>query len=135
MKRIVEIAVGMLMLVGVISIGYGIFHQGEELASQTSERIANEIAERKEWSLTQYEGLGASGVDVIKYIKTNIDQVDKIKVVTEGKTFYASVDQFDKYRVSSSEYYINPLKTFTVETVRNKNKVITEVVISVKTEH
>jgi hypothetical protein len=130
-RKMVEFAVGALMFVGVVSVGFSYFNQAEDFSN--TQKIKNSVLleEKEEWFVTRYEGLSPSGADVVKYIKTNIDRVDKITVVTDKKTFIADESQYSSYSISSNDYYINPLKTYTIAIERNANGTITGVRITV----
>ncbi len=130
-RKIIEIAVGLLMTASIVYMTFQFYNQGRKYASSVSSKTATVLQEKEEWYVTRYEGLTPSGADVIKYIKTNIDRVDQITVVTSKKTFYADASQFSSYQVTSSDFYIDPLKTYVITVNRNKNDVITDVVIPV----
>ncbi len=131
-KRIIEFAVGAIMLGGVLLIGFSYYNRGKDYASIVENKNAVLLQEKEEWFLTRYEGLEPSGSDIIKYVKSNIDRVDQIKVTTNKKTFIAGSEQFSSYQVSTSDFYIDPLKHYTVQVKRNENDVITEIVIRQK---
>ncbi len=130
-RKMIEFAVGAIMLVGVVSVGFSYFNQAEDFSSAQKIKNSTLLEEKEEWFVTRYEGLSPTGADVVKYIKTNIDRVDKITVVTDKKTFIADESQYSSYSISSNDYYINPLKTYTIEIERNTNGTITGVKITV----
>ena len=132
MKKIVAFAFGCILLAGTLTIGLRYFFIGKNFSLAVEEQQIALLQEKEEYFMTRYEGLTPSGKDVIKYIKQNIDRIDSIIVVTDTKTFAADTSQFASYQVSTSDYYINPLKTYEITLNRNKNGVISEATIRVK---
>ncbi len=124
-------AAGAIMTVGILTIGFGYYRQGKRYAETVKNESSIVLQEKEEYFLTRYEGLTPSGADIIKYIKTNIERVETIQVTTNKRTFIANETQFSLYQQSSSEYYISPLKTYSVTVSRNKNDVIVSVLIKV----
>ncbi len=130
-KEIVWFAVGAVVLAGTITIGFSYYNQGRKYAATVEEQGLIKLQEKEEYFLTRYDGLEPTGKDVIKYIKINIDKVDSITVTTNKRTFVADESQFELYQISTSEYYINPLKTFEIVCNRNKNGSITSINIKI----
>lgn len=124
-------AAGVIMTAGVLVIGFRYYQQGRKYADTVETETSAVLQEREEYFLTRYEGLTPSGASIIKYIKTNITRVETIQVTTNKKTFVADEAQFSLYQKASSEYYIDPLKTYTITINRNRNDVITSVTIKV----
>jgi hypothetical protein len=129
--KMVGFAAGAVMLAGTLLIGFRYYNMAKSYSESVRERAAVTLQEKEDYFLTRYEGLSPSGADVIKYIKTNIDRVETITVTTDKRTFTADVSQFSSYQVSTSEYYINPLKTYEITVNRSGNGVVTSVSIRV----
>lgn len=141
-RKMLYAAVSLAILVGLIYIGIGIFNRAKKTAEivEDSQMTTNKVT--SEYGITKYDGLEIMGSTVITYIKQVLEEYDVTIEVEADKSFTltkadansSTYANFRKFNSADNNMYINPMKKYTVSVKRNKNDVITNIIIKVITE-
>ncbi len=126
-KRILEIAFGMILIGAVVGITFGIFNMGKR-STEVSQGTIGKTLNKYSDEYAQYDvGTLVLGEEVVGLISDDMEVAVKVitGVDTAGKDYINATGLADA-KDSSKAQYINPYKNFKCTGVtRNKNGVIT----------
>ncbi|MBR6359411.1 MAG: hypothetical protein IKS11_07155 [Lachnospiraceae bacterium] len=136
-KEFILLAAGLILTVALAITGFQIFRNADRMGHALSESGQKRLEEFSEYELNKYEGLEVSGSRIITYVKQLNSEYDAEILLTvsnpasgEGFTYELSeAPGWQALRDTSSVYYINPLKKYTVTVVKDENAALESVVI------
>lgn len=139
-RKMIYGAVALLLTVGLIYIGLNMYDRASRTADSVERNQAYTERVTQEYGITKYDGLEITGSTAITYIKQLIGVYEvpvdlNIVRATDGQVKTNTITDstnYSKFRDSTSNYYINPMKMFTVSVERDKNDVIVKVIITQK---
>lgn len=127
-------AVGLSLLVALTLISIQLFQRASRLANLLEENQKQQMVKLEEYEITQYNELLLDGMTAVSYIKKmNGTYGLRVKVTTERGEFYVDgTKDYAAMRNLASEKYVNPLKHYRCEVIRDENGVISEIRIEIE---
>lgn len=129
-------AVGLSLLVALILISMQLFQRASKIVVLLEEGQKQQIAELEEYEIIKYDGMIVDGMTAVSYIKKmNSSYGLEVKVTTsKGEFWIEGTEDYRAMRNIVSEKYINPLKQYRCEVIRDENSVISEIRIVTEQE-
>ncbi len=129
-------AVGLSLLVALICISMQMFQRATKITTLLEESQEQKITELEEYEIVKYDGLLIDGMTAISYIKKMTGTYElPVNVTTEVNEFQVvTKEDYGALRDVDSNNYINPLAKYHCAVVRDENKVIEKICISVERE-
>ena len=129
-------AVGLSLLVALILISMQLYQRASKIAALLEEEQKQQIAELEEYEIIKYDGMIVDGMTAVSYIKKmNSNYGLAVKVTTsKGEFWIEGTQDYRAMRNIASENYINPLKQYRCEVIRDENNVISEIRIVIEQE-
>ncbi len=121
-KEFILYAAGLVLTVGLLFIGFGMYRKTAELGKIYVEREQRVINDYAEYEIYKYDGNETKGNNIISYIKRVYGVYDADRNIrTEKNTFKANSENISMLRNVDSAYYINPLKDYSVKVHADDN--------------
>lgn len=125
-------AAGIIVTCAIISIGFYTAREAKNTAAQTMDYLSDFNRELSEDGLMKYDGMEATGGDIINLIRRELGSVGNgessflaVKVDT-GKSvnIYRDAEDLGEIREYGNKKYINPAAVFVGSVTRDENEVI-----------
>lgn len=131
-KRMILLLVGMVITVGLCYIGITMFKRSSDVSETLMNNQSDTAREVQEYDVTRFDGFEISGSTAVSYIKTVVVKYGlSVEVTTTIKSFTCTDSTFfTEFRDIGSDYYINPMKQYKVEVVRDDNGALQKVKIA-----
>ncbi len=129
-QKIIFFAVGLIVTIGFISVGIGLYNKAKDTTSENIAQTENILGKLASSSLSFAKGDTVTGAEVIEALEA-LDQntAVTIKVATGLQTTpvpYTSTSTLNKVYDKTNDNYINPSLKYTVSEITvNKNGILT----------
>lgn len=142
-KDFLLMAAGLIITVSLAMMGFKIYRGAESTGNAIVQREQKRFEDFTDYELTKYEGLEVSGSKIVRYVKELSSEYDTDVYITvrngdSNRNFTYLLEDAEGWqdlRDTSSDYYINPLKKFTVKVLKDDNDMLQRVVIAQKEEN
>lgn len=126
------LSVGIILTCFVVGIGFYVAREAKSTAMVSADQLSDFRKDLKDNSITQFDGVMVRGSDVVNLIKRELGSFEReeeaeiyITVITNIlEATYSNSDYFKEIKDFSNIRYINPLKSFQGEIVKDANDVI-----------
>ncbi len=133
-KEFLMEAVGLSLLVALILISVHMFQRANKITALLEKGQEQRITELEEYEIVRYDGFQIDGMTAIGYIKTLVGTYQiPVAVTTEKSSFVIRESkEYSSLRDLNSDTYISPLSLYWCNVVRDENKSIKEVKITIE---
>lgn len=116
----------------IVGLGFVMAREAKQIGNHVVEELHRYRGAIEEQDYTKYDGATVYGNDVVNFMKAELISDEggfNITVVNaSGSYTYDKKEDVKKVQEVGTEYYIAPMEEYVGEVIRNKNKVIEELV-------
>lgn len=131
-EKVVVGAVSLVITLLAIALGFKMVNRTEEMSDIVVEEQDRTLQKEREYNVIKYDGYDINGSIAVNYVKTLVSEQEIEVVIVKGANTVTVTEtgQFAGLRRIDSEYYLNPLKEYTCEVVRDVNEEISSVILT-----
>lgn len=132
-KEFLMEAAGLTILVALLFVGVQVFQRAVKLTNLLEEGQEQQISELEEYEIIKYDGLRIDGMTAVNYIKRMTGSYAMVVELetTEG-SFVITKEDYSELKDSTSKKYVSPLAMYDCEVLRDENRSIAKIKITIE---
>lgn len=128
-KKFLYEAITLTLLLSIIGIGIRVFYSVKKAGSTVQQQISKENQQLEEAEITKYLGIDVPGGLVRSFVQDIYS--DSITIFINDNKLSGDIDTvITELQSVDGNYYVNPLRKYTITIGRNANGVIDRVMIN-----
>lgn len=132
-KEFLMEAAGLTILVALLFVGVQVFQRAVKLTNLLEEGQEQQISELEEYEIIKYDGLKIDGMTAVNYIKRMTGSYAMVvELETVEGSFVITKEDYSELKDSTSKKYVSPLAMYDCEVLRDENRSIAKIKITIE---